>query len=394
MDAIDVTSVASSSASSPIQKRTARDLEGEALNKAPPRHGHGTDSSASSLRRPESHQISSGAASRLDVDGIGVCGGRAEDDLEEDARTAFSPVESASSEIAAGAASRDSASLAPSLHLDAFGKPELDNLRKGLRRLMTEDDQTRSRGSRARGTRSRAATGASASARGDGTEARPQSAGSSRSASLSRIHTRRIGDAASPAVQTRKGKERASEGEVPDETLHLSYGVPAQHRRIRRRYYILTNAGKPVFSSDERDVPVSRAGKGSSDDEDAAAAAAAAAERETRMMGVVQALISIYAQDGDKLRSITGPAPAGGGRSSGNKIVFLLRTPIYLMAVSDEDEPEYVVSRPGPAALSVCPANNVLVLACISCVEPWICFSPAPQSPRSPVHADRFDHHA
>ena len=81
----------------------------------------------------------------------------------------------------------------------------------------------------------------------------------------------------------------------------------------RRRYYVLTNAGKPVFSSED------------DTDEDTI----------VNLMGVTQALISIFAEDEDKLRSIVR------GRY---RIAFVLKAPLYLFCVSDWGEPEHVVS--------------------------------------------------
>lgn len=54
-------------------------------------------------------------------------------------------------------------------------------------------------------------------------------------------------------------------------------------------------------------------------------------------MGVAQALISIFAEDEDKLRSIIR------GRY---RIAFVLKAPLYLFCVSDWGEPEHVVSTP------------------------------------------------
>ncbi|RXK37418.1 vacuolar fusion protein MON1 [Tremella mesenterica] len=78
-----------------------------------------------------------------------------------------------------------------------------------------------------------------------------------------------------------------------------------------RRYYILTNAGKPVFSSH-------------SDTE----------EDISNLMAVAQALISIFAEDDDRLRSI---------RRGDKRIVFLLKAPLYMVCVSDWGEPENVL---------------------------------------------------
>lgn len=76
---------------------------------------------------------------------------------------------------------------------------------------------------------------------------------------------------------------------------------------------MLTNAGKPVFCSQDE----------SSED------------TITNLMGVVQALISIFAEDDDRLRSVVR------GR---HRIAFVLKAPLYLFAVSDWGEPEHVVS--------------------------------------------------
>jgi hypothetical protein len=51
-------------------------------------------------------------------------------------------------------------------------------------------------------------------------------------------------------------------------------------------------------------------------------------------MGVAQALISIFAEDDDKLRSII---------RNGQRIAFVLKAPLYLFCVSDWGEPEHVV---------------------------------------------------
>lgn len=52
-------------------------------------------------------------------------------------------------------------------------------------------------------------------------------------------------------------------------------------------------------------------------------------------MGVAQALISIFAEDEDRLRSIT---------RGKYRITFVLKAPLYLFCVSDWGEPEHVVS--------------------------------------------------
>ena len=57
----------------------------------------------------------------------------------------------------------------------------------------------------------------------------------------------------------------------------------------------------------------------------------------TSAMGLMQALISVFADDGDKIRSINA------GRT---RISFLLRSPLYYACVSSWREPESVVRPP------------------------------------------------
>ncbi|KAH6912786.1 vacuolar fusion protein MON1 [Coprinopsis sp. MPI-PUGE-AT-0042] len=84
----------------------------------------------------------------------------------------------------------------------------------------------------------------------------------------------------------------------------------AASRYVPREYFVLTDAGKPVF--------VSRPG---ADDQDNTAS----------VIGVMQALISVFIDDGDKLRCITaGPT----------RITFLQRSPLYYVCVSSWGEPE------------------------------------------------------
>ncbi|KAJ4001050.1 trafficking protein Mon1-domain-containing protein [Lentinula boryana] len=79
-----------------------------------------------------------------------------------------------------------------------------------------------------------------------------------------------------------------------------------------REYFILTDAGKPVFISrgietDDRDI--------------------------SSMLGVMQALISVFIDDGDKLKSIN---------AGKTRITFLQRQPLYYACVSAWGEPESV----------------------------------------------------
>ncbi|KAG8856423.1 Vacuolar fusion protein mon1 [Tulasnella sp. 330] len=79
-----------------------------------------------------------------------------------------------------------------------------------------------------------------------------------------------------------------------------------------RQYFVLTHAGKPVF--------MTRQGRLSD-------------EELTNVMGIMQALISVYADDGDKLRCIN---------AGETRITFLLRAPLYYACVSSWGEPESV----------------------------------------------------
>ncbi|KAH8825219.1 trafficking protein Mon1-domain-containing protein [Flagelloscypha sp. PMI_526] len=79
-----------------------------------------------------------------------------------------------------------------------------------------------------------------------------------------------------------------------------------------RDYFVLTDAGKPVYTSRP--------------EEDAL-------DHFTGPMGVMQALISIFIDDGDKLRYV---------KSGKNRITFLLRPPLYFVCSSAWGEPESV----------------------------------------------------
>ncbi|KIM43325.1 hypothetical protein M413DRAFT_444155 [Hebeloma cylindrosporum] len=81
---------------------------------------------------------------------------------------------------------------------------------------------------------------------------------------------------------------------------------------LPREYFVLTDAGKPVF--------ISRPGGG---DQDGMAST----------IGIIQALISVFLDDNDKLRSIN---------AGKTRITFLLRPPLYYACVSSWGEPESV----------------------------------------------------
>ncbi|KAF8630953.1 hypothetical protein AX17_005309 [Amanita inopinata Kibby_2008] len=78
-----------------------------------------------------------------------------------------------------------------------------------------------------------------------------------------------------------------------------------------RSYFVLTDAGKPVFvRAEEKDV-----------------------DNTTSVVGVMQALMSVFLDDKDKLRYINA------GRT---RITFMMRPPLYYVCVSSWGEPESV----------------------------------------------------
>ncbi|KAJ6475067.1 trafficking protein Mon1-domain-containing protein [Mycena vitilis] len=83
-------------------------------------------------------------------------------------------------------------------------------------------------------------------------------------------------------------------------------------RYLPREYFILTDAGKPVFTS--------RPGGEDS-------------ESMTSTIGIMQALISVFIDDGDKLRCIN---------AGSTRITFVQRAPLYYACASSWGEPESV----------------------------------------------------
>ncbi|KAI5474316.1 vacuolar fusion protein MON1, partial [Pseudohyphozyma bogoriensis] len=83
-----------------------------------------------------------------------------------------------------------------------------------------------------------------------------------------------------------------------------------RYREEGRRYFILSTAGKLVFTTDK--------------DESLA----------TGYASVMQAIISIFADEGDRLRMVEAPPV---------RIYFLLKPPLYLVAVSDWGETEGIM---------------------------------------------------
>ncbi|OAX38771.1 DUF254-domain-containing protein [Rhizopogon vinicolor AM-OR11-026] len=106
-------------------------------------------------------------------------------------------------------------------------------------------------------------------------------------------------------------REKSDAKRKLDEWLDISPDTTLEGYRPRE-YFVLTDAGKPVFASrpDGKDV-----------------------ENSSSIMGVVQALLSVFLEDGDKLRCINT------GRL---RITFLLRSPLYYVCASSWGEPESV----------------------------------------------------
>lgn len=105
---------------------------------------------------------------------------------------------------------------------------------------------------------------------------------------------------------------------------------------VPRKYFVLTSAGKPVYAYN----PLPPGQKEEEEDVD---------QLVTSAVGVMQAIISIFADEGDKLRYMD----AGHVRIS-----FLLRSPLYLVAVSQWGEPQSVV-RPSAQFVSLLLANSL-----------------------------------
>ncbi|KAI0320195.1 trafficking protein Mon1-domain-containing protein [Amylostereum chailletii] len=104
----------------------------------------------------------------------------------------------------------------------------------------------------------------------------------------------------------RRARRRNRTVDADDLAVELANAFPP------RQYFVLTDAGKPVFAT----------GVGDHDSDNLGS-----------IVGVMQALLSVFLDDGDKLRCI----------NAGNtRINFLLRTPLYYACVSSWGEPESV----------------------------------------------------
>ncbi|KAF8158266.1 trafficking protein Mon1-domain-containing protein [Crassisporium funariophilum] len=112
------------------------------------------------------------------------------------------------------------------------------------------------------------------------------------------------------AAQSESSRYRHEEKQ-PDVSNEYRHDISAI-RYPPREYYVLTDAGKPVF--------ISRPGGAEQDDM-------------ASTIGIMQALISVFLDDGDKIRSINA------GRT---RITFLLRPPLYYVCASSWGEPESV----------------------------------------------------
>ncbi|GAA6015710.1 hypothetical protein JCM11491_002454 [Sporobolomyces phaffii] len=112
--------------------------------------------------------------------------------------------------------------------------------------------------------------------------------------------------------ERRVAMNRTSSGLSQRSTTAVTEEGPCRPVRTyeKRRYFILSTAGKLVYTSDA--------------DEDMASG----------LVGVMQAIVSIFADEGDKIRCVeVGDA----------KITFLLKSPLYLVVSSSWGEPESVL---------------------------------------------------
>jgi vacuolar fusion protein MON1 len=111
---------------------------------------------------------------------------------------------------------------------------------------------------------------------------------------------------------------------------------PPPKKPVKRQYFVLTHAGKPVFTDRTED----EADTGS--------------EEVTNLIGVMHALISVFEDDQDKIRCIHNrsfssiPWPLTLALRSiiapPVRITFTIRPPLYYVCVSPSNEPESVVA--------------------------------------------------
>ena len=104
-----------------------------------------------------------------------------------------------------------------------------------------------------------------------------------------------------------------------------------------RDYFVLTDAGKPVFTRYISTYAPQTALKQTGIDHYIYTSQREDGDSDTlsSTMGLVQALVSVFIDDNDKLRSIN---------SGELRITFLLRSPLYYVCASTWGEPESVVS--------------------------------------------------
>ncbi|BGP58154.1 Vacuolar fusion protein mon1 [Rhodotorula sphaerocarpa] len=105
-------------------------------------------------------------------------------------------------------------------------------------------------------------------------------------------------------------KEQFTSTEVGDEEPLVSEEEARLY--LPRRYFILSAAGKLVYTSDPSE------------------------EAATGLVGVMQAIVSIFADEGDRIRYID---------AGQTRISFLLKAPLYLVVVSSQGEPEQVLRQ-------------------------------------------------
>lgn len=192
----------------------------------------------------------------------------------------------------------------------------IEHLRKGLRRLMTDDDRNRGREQ----------TGGPEDGDGEDMDVRDIRPDASEKTLPEVYKSRRKGRGSvthsSPGPSSEPPKTGIDRNVASSQHLQMEASVTsnlsAHNGAMRngtasgstttqltrpcsrpRQYYILTNAGKPVFSSVEEEARKEDA-EGLS--QGPPAQTMDNSGRQTRMMGVVQAIISIYAEEDEKIR--------------------------------------------------------------------------------------------
>ncbi|KAI0269832.1 trafficking protein Mon1-domain-containing protein [Gloeopeniophorella convolvens] len=126
-------------------------------------------------------------------------------------------------------------------------------------------------------------------------------------------------------ASSRRSRRRKKSVDADETSLELADVFPP------RQYFVLTDAGKPVFT--RRATSLTLRGDSASDLRAYSRSMEHDSDDIASTMGIMQALISVFLDDGDKLRCI----------NAGNtRINILMRSPLYYACVSSWGEPESV----------------------------------------------------